>query len=110
MPKAFLRPPVLRSSFTIRHSSFILLLACAFLLTGCELPGVILHEAIGDLPVDALYVLPKGPTLVMVENYRSPDEMQLDGDQIANEVADELKKRRQAGCGRFGQTGSHARG
>jgi hypothetical protein len=28
----------------------------------------------------------------MVENYRSPDEMQLDGDQIAHEVADELKK------------------
>ena len=53
---------------------------------------MILHEAIGDLPVDALYVPPKGPTLVMVENYRSPDEMQLDGDQIAHEVADELKK------------------
>jgi hypothetical protein len=67
-------------------------LPSAFLLPGCELPGVILHEAIGELPVAAQYVPPKGATLVMVENYRSPDEMQLDGDQIATEVTDELKK------------------
>jgi hypothetical protein len=63
-----------------------------FFTAGCELPGVLLHETIGELPVPAEYVPKKVPTLVLVENFRSPDEMQLDGDQIAHQVADELKK------------------
>jgi hypothetical protein len=81
----------MRKSSFLLHSAFCLLTS-AFFLCGCDLPGALLHVALGEPPVDAQYVPPKGPTLVMVENYRSPDAMQLDGDQIAHEVADELKK------------------
>src|ERR1039458_2868179 len=77
---------LLRSAFCILTSAFIMT------LPGCEIPGVLLQKALGEAPVAAQYVPPKGPTLVLVENYRSPDEMQLDGDQIAHEVTDELKK------------------
>jgi hypothetical protein len=78
-----------RSRFFI-HSAFCIL-TFAF-VPGCEVLGVFLHTVFGDPPIQAQYVPPKVPTLVMVENYRSPDEMQLDGDQIAHEVTDELKK------------------
>jgi hypothetical protein len=74
----------LRSAFCILSSTF--------LLTGCELPGVILHETIGQLAVPAQYEPKKVSTLILVENYRSPDEMQLDGDQLAHQIGDELKK------------------
>jgi hypothetical protein len=76
--------PFLRSAFCI--------LSSAFVLTGCELPGVVLHETIGQLWEPAKYELKKVPTLVLVENYRVPDEMQLDGDQLAHQIGDELKK------------------
>jgi hypothetical protein len=71
--------------------SALCILTCAF-APGCELAGVLLHQAIGEPAVKAQYVPPVAPTLVLVENYRSPDEMQIDGDQIAHEVGDELKK------------------
>ena len=80
-PNAFLR-----SAFTILPSAFMIFAA------GCELPGVILHETIGQLSVPAQYNPKKVPTLVLVENYRSPDEMQLDGDQLSHQIGDELKK------------------
>jgi TolB-like protein len=76
----------LHSAFCILTSAFILS------LTGCEVPGVLLHIAMGEPAIPAQYEPPKGKTLVLVENYRSPDEMQLDGDQIANDVTVELKK------------------
>jgi hypothetical protein len=59
---------------------------------GCEILGVIIHGTVGEPSVDAKYVPKNVPTLVFVENYRSPDEAQLDGDQIAHAVTDELKK------------------
>lgn len=70
----------------------LLLLLCA-MLCGCEIPGILLHEAIGDAPVPAQYQPKKEPTLIFVENYSSPDETRLDGDQIAHQVAEELNKR-----------------
>jgi hypothetical protein len=73
------------------RSAFIIL-SCVFLLGGCEFVGTVLHSTVGDPPIDAQYVPKKVPTLVLVENYRSPDEMQLDGDQISHQVAEELKK------------------
>jgi hypothetical protein len=85
IPNTKRRNLLLHSAFCIVHS--------AFLLTGgCEALGVALHQAIGEPPVKAQYVPPVASTLILVENYRSPDEMQIDGDQIAHEVSDELKK------------------
>ena len=51
-----------------------------------------MHTAIGEPPVPAQFEPPKEPTLILVENYRSPDSMQLDGDQIAHQIGEELKK------------------
>ncbi len=79
---------------SIRRSASIVLCS-AFplcLLSGCEIPGVLLHKAFGEVPVPAEYVPNKVATLVLVENYRSPDETVLDGDQIAHQIDDELKK------------------
>jgi hypothetical protein len=70
----------------------LIALPFAFALPGCEVPGVLLHIAMGEPAIPAQYELPKkGTTLVLVENYRNPDEMQLDGDQIAHQVSVELK-------------------
>jgi hypothetical protein len=80
----------MRKSSIFLHSAFCIL-TFAF-AQGCSVPGVLLHTALGDPPIPAEYEPPKVKTLVMVENYRSPDEMQLDGDQIAHEVTEELKK------------------
>ncbi len=70
----------------------VLLAGMSATLGGCEIAGVLLHQLIGEPPVDAQYDLPKGPTLVLVENYRSPDAIQFDADQISHAVTDELKK------------------
>lgn len=75
----------LRSGFCILHSALLL-------TPGCQVVGTVTHTVFGDPAIKAQYVPPKGTTLVLVENYRSPDEMQLDGDQIAHEITDELKK------------------
>jgi hypothetical protein len=76
---------VLRSAFCV--------LTCALLMTsGCEVLGVAAHTLVGEAPVPAQYVPPVKPTLVLVENYRSPDEMRLDGDQLARQIGDTLKK------------------
>jgi len=75
----------LRSAFFILHSAFFLSLA------GCELIGAPAQILFGEPPIAAQYVPKKVPTLVLVENYRSPDELILDGDQIAHQVGDELK-------------------
>jgi TolB-like protein len=74
------------------HSAFIILPFAFLSLSGCEILGVAAHGIVGEAPIAAQYELPAVPTLVLVENYRSPDEMQLDGDQIAHEITDELKK------------------
>jgi len=73
------------------HSAFCIL-TFTFFSSGCEVAGVLLHTAIGEPPVPAQFEPPKEPTLILVENYRSPDSMQLDGDQIAHQIGEELKK------------------
>lgn len=70
----------------------ICLLGGLCLGNGCEVVGTVLHVFTGEPPIAAQYSPRPLPTLVLVENYRSPDEMQLDGDQIAHEVTEELKK------------------
>jgi len=76
---------LLRSAFCILASSFCL-------LAGCEIPGVMLQAAVGEPAVSAQYKPQNVPTLILVENYDNPDEMQIDGDQIAHQVGDELAK------------------
>jgi hypothetical protein len=85
MKQPITRPFLRRSALCTLHSALVL-------LAGCELPGVILHETIGQLSVPAQFEPKKVPTLVLVENYRSPDEMQLDGDQLSHQIGEELKR------------------
>jgi hypothetical protein len=70
-----------------------LLAMICFCGSGCEVLGTIAHIAVGDPPIPAQYVPPKAPTLVLVENFRSPGAVQLDGDMIAHLVCEELKEK-----------------
>jgi TolB-like protein len=85
-----------RSALCTLHSALIFrfaFLGVAAMLCGCEVPGVILHVLVGEPPVAAQYNPPKDkPILVLVENYRSPDDERIDSDQIAHQVRLELKK------------------
>jgi len=60
---------------------------------GCEIIGTVAHIAVGDPPIPAQYEPAKTPTLVLVENYRSPGAVQLDGDQVAHLICEELKEK-----------------
>jgi hypothetical protein len=84
-----------RIAKSLKFKTGLVLTGCALLLTalsGCEVAGVLLHVAVGEPPINAQYVPPKEPTLIMVENYRSPDIARFDSDQIAHQVGSELKK------------------
>jgi len=82
----------MNKALKIRFAS-VVLLGLVTLLGGCEIPGVFLHLVTGDPPIHAQYEPPKdSPILVLVENYRSPDDMRLDSDQIAHQVGEEMKK------------------
>lgn len=61
-------------------------------LAGCTAVGAILHVVFGPVPVNAKYVPPKKPTLVLVENYRNPSLSEIDADQISTQISDLLKK------------------
>jgi hypothetical protein len=69
---------------------FILLLAGA--CGGCDALGALIYKTAGPTSVDAQFVLPKEPTLVLVENRRNPAEGEYDADEIARNIGDELKK------------------
>jgi hypothetical protein len=58
---------------------------------GCGALGVPLYTVFGDPPIPAQYDPPKVPTLVLVENARSPGDVQVDADQIAQQVCEELR-------------------
>jgi hypothetical protein len=73
------------------NRGFILLLlaaACA----GCDALGAIIYKTSGPSKVDAQFVLPKDPTLILVENRRNPAASEFDADEIARGIGDELKK------------------
>jgi hypothetical protein len=67
------------------------LLPLLALTAGCGALGVPLHSFFGDPPIQAQFEPPKVPTLVLVENPRSPGDVQVDADQIAQQVCEELK-------------------
>jgi hypothetical protein len=67
------------------------MLACAVLCGGCAVGGV-WQSIFGPNKIKAKYVLPKVPTLVLVENYRNPAVSQIDADLVASELCDQLKQ------------------
>ena len=78
---------------TLRHlKNFSLLLLAAALCSGCTAVGAIIYKTQGPAKVDAKYVLPKEPTLILVENRQNPAEGEFDADEIAREMGSELKK------------------
>ncbi len=68
-----------------------LLIAIVAFANGCAVIGVPLHSAFGDPPIPAQFEPAKVPTLVLVENPRSPGDVQVDADQIAQQVCEELR-------------------
>jgi hypothetical protein len=67
------------------------MLACAVLCGGCAVGGV-WQSIFGPNKIKAKYVLPKVPTLVLVENYRNPAVSQIDADLVASELCDQLRQ------------------
>jgi hypothetical protein len=81
----------MRKSITLAAAAVTFVVGGA-ILSGCEVPGVLLHVLVGEPPIPAQFEPPKDkPILVLVENYRSPDESRIDSDQITHEVGEELK-------------------
>jgi hypothetical protein len=74
---------------TLRTIAAALLLAAG---SGCSVIAVPLHTFFGDPPIPAQFTPAKVPTLVLVENQRSPGDVQVDADQIAQQVTEELRK------------------
>ena len=65
----------------------------AMMNSGCASAlGTLSYGIFGPAANPAKYVLPKEPTLVLVENYRNPSAAEFDADQVASEVTDDLKK------------------
>ena len=73
-----------------RWRSLLLLMLCG--LAGCTAAGAVLHATFGAPDVDAKYIPPKVDTLVLVENFRNPSASEIDADQIARQVSDQLKE------------------
>jgi hypothetical protein len=72
-------------------TTLLLVAAVSTLCGGCAVGG--LWQAVfGPNKVKAKYVLPKVPTLVLVENYRNPAISQVDADQVAAELCEQLKQ------------------
>jgi len=69
----------------------IIMAACAVFCSGCAVGGV-WQSLFGPNRVKAKYVLPKVPTLVLVENYRNPAISQIDADLVASQLCDQLKQ------------------
>ena len=67
-----------------------LLAAVALAGGGCAAVGSVLYVAFGAPEVDAQFVPPKQPTLVLVENYQDQDAGSADGDTVARAVGDKL--------------------
>jgi hypothetical protein len=72
-------------------STLLLLSLCT--LAGCAAAGVAAYKVFGDTPVDPAYQLPKVPTVVLVENFQSPDATRDDADQLARNIIDDLRKK-----------------
>lgn len=68
----------------------VLLLAIA-LLAGCVAVGVVAHKFSGPQTVNAKYVLPEGPTLVLVETYKNPAGTFVMSELVARAIIEDLK-------------------
>ena len=73
-----------------RLSLFVLLPG----LCGCRVLGVVAYKVAGPPDVPALYVLPKEPTLVLVENYQHQSSAAASTDLLAQYVAQDLETRK----------------
>ena len=54
--------------------------------------GAIAYKVMGPPPVQAKYVPPKQPMLVLVENYRNQAASVLDAQRLSYYVTDDLRK------------------
>jgi hypothetical protein len=70
----------------------VLVLMLAAACGGCDALGAIIYKTSGPAKVDAQFVLPKDPTLILVENRRNPGGGELDADEIARSVSEQLNK------------------
>lgn len=64
-------------------------LVCLLLVGGCQGPAALTYLAEGEPPIDAKYVPPKTPLLVLVENYRLGGG--FEGDQLARYIQADLQ-------------------
>jgi hypothetical protein len=62
-------------------------------ITGCTVAGAIAGKVVGPPPVKPQYAPPKDkPMLVLVENYRNPAAVAVDGRHLALRIEEELRR------------------
>jgi hypothetical protein len=59
-------------------------------LAGCTILGAAAAKLAPDPVIPPQYVLPKEPTLVLVENYHNPASLRLQGDAVCRALVDDL--------------------
>jgi hypothetical protein len=85
----------MRGSKRVRPSFAIL--CCALGLTcGCQIVGAVAGKALGPTKVKPEYAFPQEPMLVLAEAYGRANELQPAADELANELADELRQHKVA--------------
>jgi hypothetical protein len=70
-------------------SALLCVVVSLLLLGGCQGPAALTYVVEGEPPVDAKYVPPKTPLLVLVENYRLGGG--FEGDQLARYIQADLQ-------------------
>jgi hypothetical protein len=77
-------------AFCILHSAFVL-------ISGCNLVGAVAAKTLGNTRVKPEYTFPpQEPVLVLCESYGRANDLQPAADELANELAEELKEHKVA--------------
>ncbi|MCC6241009.1 MAG: hypothetical protein IT448_11995 [Phycisphaerales bacterium] len=75
----------------MRWIGLLILLVLCLGGSGCNYVGMFEYAVVGPPLQPAAYKLSEQPTLVLVENYRSPSSLALDADRFGSQLTDELR-------------------
>ncbi|MDB5324759.1 MAG: hypothetical protein JWM57_328 [Phycisphaerales bacterium] len=86
-----------RHRFWVRCLTAVVLTSAALVATGCTALGAVAYKLSQEQSIPAKYILNKDvPTVVLVENYRTPDLMANDAELLARCLQDKLDEKKVA--------------